>query len=71
MHRGAVRSVGLHLFQELSTLGRQLAQTLLFCQDRGGVLPTFPAPRLRQPFGGSRYLHPPCIRHLSSAHRRA
>jgi hypothetical protein len=30
MHRYADRSAGLHLFQELSTLGQQLAHTLLF-----------------------------------------
>ena len=55
MHRDTGRSVGLHLFQELSTLGQQLAHTLLFRQGRGGVKPMFPASTSRplQPFGGS------------------
>jgi hypothetical protein len=46
-------------FNQLSTLGQQLAHPLLFRQDHGGVLPMFPAstPRTRQPFGGSRYWH--------------
>jgi hypothetical protein len=35
MHRDTGRSVGLHLFQELSTLGQQLAHTLLLL-GRGG-----------------------------------
>ena len=30
VHRDTGRSVGLHLFQELSTLDQQLAHTLLF-----------------------------------------
>jgi hypothetical protein len=29
MHRDADRSAGLHLFQELSSLGQKLAHTLL------------------------------------------
>jgi hypothetical protein len=29
LHREAGRSAGLHLFQELSTLGQQLTRTLL------------------------------------------
>ena len=37
MHRDPDRSVGLHLFQELSTLGQQFAHTLLFRQGLGGV----------------------------------
>jgi hypothetical protein len=44
----------LHLFQELSTLGKQLAHTLLLCQGRGGVgsmLPLRPLER-RQSFAG-------------------
>ena len=54
MHRGADRSAGLHLFQELSTLGQQLAHTLLFRQGFGGVKPMFPASTSRtlQPFSG-------------------
>jgi hypothetical protein len=32
MHRDAGHSVGLHLFHELSTLGQQVAHTLLLCQ---------------------------------------
>ena len=36
MHREAYRSAGLHLFQELSTLGQQLTQTLLLRQGLGG-----------------------------------
>ena len=31
-------SAGLHLFQELSTLGQQLAHTLLFRQGLGAIL---------------------------------
>jgi len=41
IHLNASPSIGLHLFQELSTLGQQLANTLLFRQDRGGVSPCF------------------------------
>jgi hypothetical protein len=50
------RSVGLHLFQELSTLGQQLAHTLLFRQGCGGVKPMFPARTARpgRTFGGAR-----------------
>ena len=56
MHRDTVRSVGLHLFQELSTLGQQLAHTLLFRHGLGGVKPMFPASasRPRQPFYSAR-----------------
>jgi len=43
MHREADRSPGLHLFQELSTLGQQLAHALLLRQGCGRVLPLFPA----------------------------
>jgi hypothetical protein len=32
MHREADRSAGLHLFQELSTLGQHIAHTPLFCE---------------------------------------
>jgi hypothetical protein len=39
MHREVGRSAGLHLFQELTTLGQQLAHTLLFRQGLGGVKP--------------------------------
>ena len=55
IHRDADRSAGLHLFQELSTSGQQLAHTLLFRQGLGGVKPMFPAstPRPLQTFGGS------------------
>jgi hypothetical protein len=55
-HRDAGHSVGLHLFQELSTLGQQVAHTLLLCQGLRGIEPMFPArtPRPRQPFGGAR-----------------
>jgi hypothetical protein len=35
MHRDVGRSAGLHLFQELSTLGQQLAHTLLFREGCG------------------------------------
>ena len=56
MHRDAVRLVGLHLFQELSTLGQQFALTLLFRQGPGGVKLMFPASTARplQPFGSPR-----------------
>ncbi len=55
-HRDPGRSVGLHLFQELSTLGHQFAHTLLFRQGLGGVLPMFPASMSRplQLFAGAR-----------------
>jgi hypothetical protein len=43
MHRYADRSAGLHLFQELSTLGQQLAHPLLRCHGLCGVKPMFPA----------------------------
>jgi hypothetical protein len=36
-------SVGLYLFQELSTSGQQLAHTLLFRQGGGRAKPMFPA----------------------------
>jgi hypothetical protein len=39
----ADRSAGLHLFQELSTLGQQFTPTLLFREGCGRVLPMFPA----------------------------
>jgi hypothetical protein len=56
MHRDTDRSAGLHLFQELSTLGHQLAHTLLLREGHGRIEPMFPAgtSRPRQPFGGSR-----------------
>ena len=56
--RKSFDSVGLHLFQELSTLGQQLAHTLLFRQGLGGVKPVFPArpPGPRQPLQISRRL---------------
>jgi hypothetical protein len=56
MHREAAGSARLHLFQELSTLGQQLAHTLLLCQGLRGMEPMFPArtPRPRQPFSGAR-----------------
>jgi hypothetical protein len=37
MHRDTDRSAGLHLFQELSTLGQQFAHTLLFRESLGEV----------------------------------
>jgi hypothetical protein len=43
MHRDTDRSAGLHLFQELSTLGQQLAHTLLLRQGFRGVNPMSPA----------------------------
>jgi hypothetical protein len=56
MHRDTGCSVGLHLFQELWTLGQQLAHTLLFRQGWGGVLTMFPASTAQplQPFGSPR-----------------
>jgi len=56
MRREAAGSAGLHLFQELSTLGQQLAHALLLRQGCGRVKPMFPASTARplQPFGGSR-----------------
>jgi hypothetical protein len=39
MHPDADRLARLHLFQELSTLGQQLAHTLLLRQGRGGFPP--------------------------------
>jgi hypothetical protein len=56
MYRDAGHSVGLHLFQELSTLGQQVAHTLLLCQGLRGIEPMFPAStfRPRQPLGGAR-----------------
>ena len=55
-HRDAGHSVGVHLFQELSTLGPQVVYTLLLCQGLRGIEATFPArpARPRQPFGGAR-----------------
>jgi hypothetical protein len=43
MHRDAGHSVGLHLFQELSTLGQQVAHTLLLGKGLRGIEPMFPA----------------------------
>jgi len=43
MHRETDRSAGLHVFQELSTLGQQLAHTLLLRQGLGRIEPVFPA----------------------------
>ena len=43
MHRDTGRSVGLHLFQELSTLGQQVAQHPFVRQGCSGVKPMFPA----------------------------
>ena len=73
MHRDAGRSAGLHLFQELSTLGQQLAHTLLFRQGLGGVKPMFPASTSRpgQPFGGSRSCTAPCSSFGFVPHRSA
>ncbi len=61
LHRDADRSAGLHLFQELSTLGQQLAHTLLFRQGCGQ--------RARRDRSSPSavcgpVLAPPCIRHL-------
>ena len=55
-HRDAICSAGLHLFQELSTLGQQFAHTLLFREGLGRIEPVLPAGTSRpgQPFGGSR-----------------
>src|SRR5450432_683646 len=67
IHREAVGSARLHLFQELSTLGQQFAQALLFREGRGRVLPMFPASTARplQCFGGARSgTSTNCIRHL-------
>ena len=39
MHRDdAERSAGLHLFQELSTLGQQLVHELSLCEGLGRIL---------------------------------
>jgi hypothetical protein len=56
MHREAVGSAGSHLFQELSTLGQQFVQTLLFREGLGRIEPVLPASTSRpgQPFGGAR-----------------
>ena len=56
MHREAVRSAGLHLFQELSTLAPQLTRALWLCQGLRRIQTMLPArlPRPRQPFGGAR-----------------
>jgi hypothetical protein len=56
MRREATSSADLHLFQELSTLGRQLAHALLLRQSCIGVKPMFPATTSRpgQAFGGAR-----------------
>jgi hypothetical protein len=61
MHRGAVPSAGLHLFQELSTLGQQLTHALLLGQgcrrikDRVSSTRTVTAPAL--PRGAVRCWH--------------
>jgi hypothetical protein len=52
VHRDTDRSAGLHLFQELSTLGQQLTPTVLLRQDRRGCqkrkdIPTFKTCSLR------------------------
>ena len=58
MHCEAVRSAGLHLFRELSTLGQQLARSLLLRPRLGRIKPMFPARMPRPPFGGAvRYSH--------------
>ena len=56
MNPEAASSAGLHLFQELSTLGQQFAHPLLLGSGLGKIKPMFPArpPRPRQPFGGAR-----------------
>jgi hypothetical protein len=38
MHREALCSAGLHLFQELSTLGQQLTHPLLLGQGLGRII---------------------------------
>ena len=49
MHPDADRSARLHLFQELSTLGQQLAPTLLLRQGRGGIATELLPETSRQP----------------------
>jgi hypothetical protein len=63
MHREAADSAGLHLFQELSTLGQQLASAPLLGSGLGRIKPVFPTgtPRSRQPCGARSRSRPPCI----------
>jgi hypothetical protein len=41
VHRDTDRSAGLPLFQELSTLGQQVAHTVLLCQGFAKIKPMF------------------------------
>jgi hypothetical protein len=65
MHREAVGSADLHLFQELPTLDQQLTRTLLlrpaFGQNKAHVSSAHAAPALRR---RGPVLAPPCMRHL-------
>jgi hypothetical protein len=54
IHRDADPSAGLHLFQELSTLGQQLAHTLLLRQGLSGVKPDASGATTATPFDFAR-----------------
>jgi hypothetical protein len=58
MHCDTGRSVGLHLFQELSTLGQQLAHTLLFRQGFKGICPAGLEEKIRHKVGFVSYCPP-------------